>query len=144
MPTAGKRQTQIQIMIIYKSPSATITYLSGDFCLSLKWQSGAEFLLENEVQSELLNLIDYISEHTVRAVMVDESDFSLQDKFDLKGWFEFEFIPKLSAVGINRTAIIVPGSRIEEFRNEKVDSFLDPEFLFFEDSPSALVWIRQN
>lgn len=131
-------------MIIYKSPSATFTLFPAELCICLNWQSGANFLLEDEVQTELLKLFDYISEHRAQAVIVDETNFSLQDKFDLKGWFEFEFVPKLALAGINRTAILVPGPRISEFLDEKVDSFIEPEFMFFSDCDSALTWIRES
>lgn len=130
-------------MIIYKSPSATFSTIPADSCLIVKWQSGAELLQETEIQSELMKLFDYLPQHKIRAVVIDESDFSLQDKFDLKGWFEFEFVPQLSLAGIIRTAIIVPASRITEFQSEKVDSFLDPEFYFFSDTAAAMEWIRK-
>lgn len=131
-------------MIIYKSPSATFTLFPDESYICLNWQPGAKFMLDDEVQTELSKLFEYIHEHKVRAIIVDETNFSLQDKFDLKGWFEFEFVPKLSQAGINRTAILVPKSRISEYQDEKVDSFMEPDFKFFSDRDSALGWIKES
>lgn len=128
-------------MIVYKSPSASVSLIPEYSCLNFKWETAANNLLEEELKSESLKVLEYVEEYGSSALILDERDFPLLSNFDLTDWFDFEYIPQVSSAGIKRVAIVGSPLQIEEYRNQKIDSFHEPVISFFSDPDDAADWI---
>lgn len=116
--------------------------MKAESCLVFKWNSSGKNLLEEEIKSEMKNVQSYLTVYGVRKLVFDELDFTIHSQFDLKGWFEFEYLPGLANYGITKVAVVVPNAMIADLSEDKVENFSDPEFEFFSDATTALDWIN--
>ena len=130
-------------MIVYKSPSASVSVIPEHSCLNFKWTLAATNLLEEELKNEALKVLNYVEEYKPVSLILDERDFSLHDNFDLNDWFEFEFIPQVFSAGISRVAVVVSAQRITEYKDQQIQSFNEPNISFFSDPDDAADWIMQ-
>jgi len=131
-------------MVVYSSPSATFSVIRNHNALMFRWQSAATSLVEAEVRNEFMRAAPYIREHNLSKLIIDERMYPFLEHFELQSWFEFEAMPSFSAAGVLHLALLVPPHKIDELKEQRIESFNDPLISYLSEESEVIPWLERT
>lgn len=129
-------------MKVYSSPASLIEFEPNKSLLWATWLPDASTLTEEEVKSEITNVLSFAKEFNIKKIIVDTLHYPFRANYGIQYWINFKFMPMIMECGVEKYAIIVSEKiqpNFESFYGKDSD---DLQVEYFMDADAAQQWLE--
>ncbi len=130
-------------MIVYNSDYSTIHCLEGMDMLYTEWKESSSDLSEEELKTEMEQILQQVEEHQTKNIIADTSRFKYKATQKTQRWIGRFFMADIIEMGVKKYAIIVPKEVYPQFEGDNNEEELYEGFKvkYFMSKDQAMNWL---
>jgi hypothetical protein len=125
----------------YASPYSEIELQQDKNLLIFSWLKNSETLLEEEVKSEIIKILEYVDQYAIENVIVDSSDYYFTENPAIQSWINYQFMEMIMNTPVKKYCFVLKSmsQKYEDHNNENNDENL--KVAYFINLTDACKWI---
>ena len=130
-------------MIVYNSDYSTIHCLEGMDMLYTEWKESSSNLSEEELKTEMEQILQQVEEHHTKNIIADTSRFKYHTTQKTQRWIGHFFMADIIEMGVKKYAIIVPEEVYPQYEGDNNEEELYEGFKvkYFMSKDQAMNWL---
>ncbi|MBX2840426.1 MAG: hypothetical protein KTR26_01545 [Flammeovirgaceae bacterium] len=131
-------------MEIYKSQFIEIHFFEKDSIVRNVWNPNTCIMQESEFKSELLKLVQVISEIKPKFLLSNANELFYNMGPDLREWAKQHFMEEVFLQGVEKMGVVISQETFDKKNiQDLIDQTLNLPLHYFSNEKEALVWFEK-